>query len=219
MEQADNRAFLWDGDSFFEYRKEVGFPAKLFVHKHGGLKKKREMISGGYTRAPLVGILQADLDPVDSILRQAETVSVRRQQEEIAGSSCHVIEAVTDHGQYTVWIDPGHGYNIAQAEVHKTEGDLAWGKRIGQAGATHFRSTTFALKNVRFGNIRGVWVPLDADYETTIDHGGYVSVARTQHRCKHFGLEPDLDAMAAFVPDIPNGTQTVVLENLDTTFE
>ncbi len=51
---------------------------------------------------------------LDAVLRAASRISLRPTTEPINGFACHVIDAHTKYGQYTVWLDPTHGYNAAK---------------------------------------------------------------------------------------------------------
>ncbi|MBN2589482.1 MAG: hypothetical protein JXA96_06450 [Sedimentisphaerales bacterium] len=215
LEDADFRSFLWDGSSFYYYTKLDKYDCSLNITSNSD--DKIEFLSTGYEGTPLIGIFNGDQIPVYSILRKAKTISLREQLEKIGESKCYVINAVTDHGEYTVWIDPEHGYNIAKAEVSKKKGDIHLGKPLSWMGDTTglgYRSEivplsgySFNLLNVRFEKINSVWVPVEADYETTLDYGGRITKAKTHHKQTHTDLNPDFKSLKAFIPDIPDGTQ------------
>ena len=217
IEQGYKRDYIWDGERAFEYRKPKDLYGQLFIDSED--KMRKHMIGLGYNGAPLIGIFEGDLEPVSLLLRQARTISVRPQQEQVGGSSCYIIDAVTDHGKYTIWIDPEHGYNIAKAQVYKKEGDIAWGKPLEWLGdlsnwrgpkPARLRGLSFTLKNVRFDKINGVWIPMEADYETTKKRDDYDSAVKAHYRRTYFEADPDFDAINAFVPDIPNGTRVFI---------
>ncbi len=230
-EDATCRSFLWDGRTAYEYRLEKNVAGKLFIHSNDRLKTG--MVGLGYAGSPLLGVFKGDTAPVGSILRQARTLTVRPEREEVAGSSCYILDAVTEQGRYTLWLDPDHGYNIARARVHKKTGDLAWGAgRLGgtpnagslpssAGGAQDARSESisFTLENVRFDRIGEVWVPMEADYESIYNQGNSTTTARFHHRRTRFHLEPDFDAIRAFLPDIPDGTRTFVMDAPGITYE
>ncbi|MHC4620330.1 MAG: hypothetical protein ACYTEQ_21485, partial [Planctomycetota bacterium] len=76
--------------------------------------------------SPLMGSLFGAYERVDSILRGCRRISVRDTLERVGRSHCYVIDAVTQRGRYTVWIDPQHGYNIARAELSGGKGDMLY---------------------------------------------------------------------------------------------
>lgn len=226
-EETRYKSFLWDDDSFYEYRKGLTLSDnRAFVKRHDGMKN--EMVSIAYGGAPLMGVLSGDFEPVGSILSQANTILVRSEMERIGQSECYVIDAETGSGKYSVWLDPQHGYNIVKANVIKKADDLAWGRSLGwESGKTWFspdsnkkhatsvrKEFTFSMENVRFDEINDIWVPIEADFQETHTYkdGRIATVKRTHKRTK-VDLNPDFDGMGAFVPNIPNETK-VYLEGV-----
>ncbi|MCX5636535.1 MAG: hypothetical protein NTX52_02430 [Planctomycetota bacterium] len=217
IEKGSYKSFIWDSESFFEYRRGNDIDGVVFIDRHDD--RKREQISIVYGGAPLTGIFNGDLDPVSSILHQADTISVRNKMEQVGGSECYVIDAVTQSGKYVVWIDPQHGYNIAKAEVYKEENDVAWGKPLGWQGdlsdlqflgprPVPLNSFSFTLKNVRFEKINDIWVPMEADYENTKTYtNGRIITTRMHDKRTYIDCAPDFEAVGAFVPDIPDGSR------------
>ena len=70
------------------------------------------------TYAGCYGYLGCD-KRLDVVLREAKQISMRSTAEMVNGIACHVIDADTQYGRYTVWLDPAHGYNAAKI---KTDG-------------------------------------------------------------------------------------------------
>ncbi|MHC4575511.1 MAG: hypothetical protein ACYS76_15540, partial [Planctomycetota bacterium] len=66
-----------------------------------------------WSNSPLMGSLFGVHERVDTVLRSSGRISVRDSLEQVGRSPCYVIDAVTERGRYTLWIDPQHGYNIA----------------------------------------------------------------------------------------------------------
>jgi hypothetical protein len=192
---------LWDGETFFQYggqEKHKSFPFGSVTQ----ITNYKDNIEEGqktfcHARFKLRGYLYGDHKRVDSILRHADTISVRDNKQSIEGSDCYVIDAVTKHGRYTVWIDPEHGYNIAKAIARKTRGDQ-WSHGFLKGKAKIF----FSLKNVRFENIDGVWVPMEADtYSSQTWSKGEFWKSSGHIKRTEFILNPDHDAMGSFLPD------------------
>jgi len=76
---------------------------------------------------------------LDSILRSAKTLSVRPGTATIGGSACYVIDARTDCGTISVWLDPAHGWHAARIEAKGRGADRSQGQAgghlLGQAVA------------------------------------------------------------------------------------
>jgi hypothetical protein len=139
---------------------------------------------------------------------QASSLSVRDELEEVGGFNCYVIDAATDYGPYTVWIDPQHGYNIARAEnTKKPESLVRDGKRkLGGHGQAAYH---FLLDNVNFEKIDGIWVPMEAyievkDYNA---NGRHDYTWKMHHKRTDFQLNPDHHALGSFIPQIEEGSR------------
>ncbi|MHC4645403.1 MAG: hypothetical protein ACYTBJ_07865 [Planctomycetota bacterium] len=194
------KSFVWDGKALIQYRQAT-MPeySRVFITKDD--QRKKEMIATEYSGAPLMGILGGDYERVDFVLSKAETISLRDKNEKMGDSDCYVIDAVTKRGKYTLWMDPGHGYNIARARVERAKGDLIYDTRPVKTGVT------FALENVRFEAIGGVWVPMEAQMQE--NEGAKVS--KRHHKRLEMLLNPDHDGLCSFVADdIPEGTKVLV---------
>ena len=223
IENANYRSFIWDSKSFFEYRRSSKDPGIVFIANND--RKKLNQVSVIYQGAPLMGIFFGDDQRVDSILQKANTISLREKTEQVSESECYVIEAVTQHGEYTVWIDPEHGYNIARAKLEKDKRDIAWnGKTINELdpinpdAPTNIRrgfgkkvGLSFSLQKVRFEKIGDIWVPMEADYEYEKTYeDGRVVIVTNHHKRTEINLNPDFTAVRAFIPDILNGAKAYI---------
>ena len=192
---------LWDGETFFQYggqEKHASFPFGS-VNQITNFKDNIEEGRKTFCHAcfNLRGYFYVDYERVDSILRDADTISVRDNTQSIGASDCYVINAVTKHGKYTIWIDPDHGYNIAKAIARKTRGDL-WSHGILKGKAKIF----FSMKNVSFKKIDGVWVPMEADtYSSQTWSKGQFWKSSGHTKRTEFILNPDHDALGSFLPD------------------
>ena len=70
----------------------------------------------------LLGYIDSD-ERLDEVLRKAYRISVRKKTENIRGSECFVIDAHTKYGQYTVWLDPEHGFHPSKVRHRAKEGE------------------------------------------------------------------------------------------------
>jgi hypothetical protein len=198
-------SFLWDGMSLITYRKypNTGM-AHVFVSKDKSAKE--ELISNRYKGAPLLGYCPGDYKRIDLILAAAHDMSLRDKTEAIGESKCYVIDAQTQRGKYTVWMDPDHGYNIARMQVQRKEGD-----RVGDR-ETVTNDMSFSLHNVRCEQIEKIWVPMEADMEQT--DSSQVRTVKCHHKRTEVILNPDHEALKSFVADdIPEGTNVDISDD------
>ncbi|HUS72965.1 MAG TPA: hypothetical protein VMY06_07840 [Sedimentisphaerales bacterium] len=200
-DKAGYKSLLWDGMSLIEYEKAPNSSKG----KAGITKDKKlieEKLAVDYRGAALLGVFSGDYVRVDSIIARAKKISIREKTEKIGDTQCFVIEAATERGDYTIWIDPDHGYNIAKAVVKRSKGDLI------QRSTRIKRTMSFLLENVRFEQIDGVWAPMEADMKSAVDNR---EVAKVHHLRTEFILNPDAEILGSFIADdIPDGTAVTV---------
>jgi len=212
-EQAQYRSFLWDGRVFFRHnypcRTNERF-GSVFIDEYRGRPQEGQQ-HVDLTYSLLGGFFYCDFERIDSILRRIEAISMRDRMERIGESYCYVIDAKGKQGAYTIWIDPEHGYNIAQAVTQKVRGNLVRSRPLIDHQAAYC-----SLTNVRFRQIDGLWVPVEADrvHNQTLPNG--TSFTESDHiKRTEIILNPDHDALGSFVPsDIRNGA-TVEIRDLD----
>jgi len=200
---------LWDGKSFLSYardkrnkRNDLG---TVIINRSSEYRiPDRILPNSGDGRA--MGYCFGDGIRVDSILRKADTISVRDKTEHISGSKCYVIDAETKRGKYTLWIDPKHGYSLAKAEVRRREGDLSQGRPLPKG------TLSSSLENVRFEEVDGVWVPMEWDIKTTANWLNDYLISKIHDKRMAITLNPDHEALGSFVPnDIKNGARVFVI--------
>jgi hypothetical protein len=142
---------------------------------------------------------------VDSVLRKAEKISVRDKMESVGRTKCYVIDAVEKGGNYTLWIDPEHGYNIAKAEVFRVP------RQLRPLGITENSSVYSSVRDVRFKKIDSVWVPMEAVTERKSEaFNGTIVWRKVHHKRTEVVLNPDHEALRSFYPDdIPSGAEVL----------
>ena len=198
------RSYLWDGKQYITYREgyDGKYPSIVIINRDSGhdMKPLADAMNGNF---------RGDLVRVDSILRQARNVSVQDERDEIKGSACYVIDAVTEHGKYTLWIDPNHGYNIAKAMVRKKEHQL-----FSKKPPSRNYVSLEVIENVRFQQIDGVWVSMEADFKYDGNYtDGYFSKSKGHIKRTEVILNPDHNALGSFVPDdIKNGSRVHIVQ-------
>lgn len=202
-EDAYYRSSLYDGKDFYNYSrsspnmKTNGYPGILdiVVDKKVDEKVIHEFVPGITSN----GYMGNNNERVDSFLSKEKKVAVREKQERIGGSDCFVIDAQTSYGKYIIWIDPTHGYNIAQSEIQRKEGDVD--------GTGHYRlakgmwERTY-LYNVRFEKINNIWVPVENDSTSSgnmppTGPGKVVS----HYKIAEMKINPSSEALGLFKPD------------------
>jgi len=153
---------------------------------------------------------------LDAVLRSAREISMRPATETINGIACHVIDAGTQCGRYTVWLDPAHGYHAAKVTRQATGGDKEneWLMARGDQARGSVVIT-------RFEQIGGVWVPMEADQQTAYTSGALFRREHGQYKRANIVLNPDHDKLGSFDnplehpandPELKNGTRVHIIE-------
>ncbi len=219
--------YIWDGDRYYSINfpqytqgKGTGFVAIQAREPEGMVS----MFSG----TPVVlGIFQGDRHPFVEIMEQADSLMLRKSQEQVDGSPCRVIEATTPSGKYTVWLRPDRSNGVARAVVEKGANDLYFGKAVKDAYPQtrpaglpvnvpwephpQLVSVSFIVSGVKFDRVGEVWVPVEGVWEVVEkDKLGGTERSRVTFKTQSVNLNPDFARMGAFVPDVPDGTRVFV---------
>ncbi|MEJ2649691.1 MAG: sigma-70 family RNA polymerase sigma factor [Sedimentisphaerales bacterium] len=165
----------------------------------------REEIFKGYSVCAFgMGYLPQNLGRIDTIIRKADSSQVRKKMEEIGDSDCYVIEAKAKTGNYTVWIDPAHGYNIARAEVRKGPGDMLQNDYVLPDNDSLYNF----VNEVKFRKIDDIWVPVEADYGS---ERANLEKQKSHYKITDIELNPDHDTLGSFIPkDISSGAMVMI---------
>jgi hypothetical protein len=155
---------------------------------------------------------------LDAVLREAKQISMRPTTETVNEVLCHVIDADTQYGRYTVWLDPAHGYNAAKVTRTATGGhkENEWPMPKGDHASGSVLIT-------RFEQVEGVWVPVEAEHETTYTSGRLFRRSHSHYKRANIVLNPDHDKLGSFDnplenpandPELKNGTRVrIILPN------
>ncbi len=179
-------------------------PAKI---KEGSPDSARRVILSYNNAGYLFGRFGSDEDCCDEVLKTASELRVRNQPELVKGAPCWVLEArrTRTHDntdvQYTLWLDPAHGYNIARADV-----------RVAPKGESP--ADVFRVNQVEFRQVDGVWMPAsaEADCWKRNTRDGSTSSSKIHVRITAVRLNPkDSPGDAFTLNDVPDGSRVELL--------
>jgi hypothetical protein len=203
IKEAKNWVDLWDGKRSILYYYRISQDYK-FAEISTDERHSKTNINILHKGTPFLGIRYSDREQrIDSVLRQVDTISVRKELEQVGSVACYVIDAITTSGTYTVWLDPQHGYQIARAEIRLRPND-----RYRNIPLKDNEDDSLSVRNIRFENINGIWIPMEADiYATSIRQGSSRVRSTGHHKITQITLNPDHEALGSFVPVVENGTE------------
>jgi len=163
------------------------------------------------------------------VLKGEKDLRLRDEIEEIDGHKTYVLEAKTNHGHYTLWIDPNCGFNLRRCIVHRKDNDLIDGEPLNKPpkqpssplyGRKRFPviEHIFKLDSVKIKNFDGLFLPVEGivTLNQKFSNGGEYN---RQHSYKRFDidLDPDFSKFEkAFVLDVPDGTRVYYRDMPDT---
>jgi len=223
-DQVNRRVFT--GDQFIYRQQTVGdrshpVGATLYPRQEATQIMAYSFIWG----SALLGYLPTDVQPIATILKNAEGVALLERMEDVDGSACHVIEGRTDHGTYKLWIDPERDYRLRRAIVDKGPGHPCFGKTISaqvpedQADRT-MASIHIELSDVRLERIGDRFIPVAETETTTIRWvSGRESHSRIVVTRSQIDRSPDFERLGAFVMDeVPEGSRLTSFDLDDPTY-
>ncbi len=209
-----NRAIINEKDEGIFYYGREPIPEYVVYTIEG----RKEM---GYARAQmgggegLDGFFAHDAVSAVELLEKAQSVVLLPEMESVDGSACYVLDAATDHGHYTLWIDPSHGY-LPRKVLIKKGGDNIY----GSTPLTQFPSLSeveFLFAEVQIEEIEGVFVPTSCVMrEVSTDPNGMRRTLQIKHKRTNINRHPDFEALGAFKADLPDGIKVHHQEFVDT---
>lgn len=173
--------------------------------------KLKTALSRAFKGHEALGYLYANDERVDELLQDADNIHLLSQMQKIGNNQCYIIEAVTDRGRFTLWLDPDHGCNLAKAKYLCKEGDM----RNGEKKVEKNEQYVTTLDNVKFEKIDGTWVPIEAEihYDWKIP-GKYNYHEKILYKAVEYKFNPDHDALESFESeDIQNGAKFQIIDN------
>ncbi len=212
-----DHTFLWDCERFIEHQKAPTLDKSVAFVSFSTNKIKDAIGIPFAGPGSILGFLYGDVERFDSILRQADSISMRDELERVGSGDCYVIDAKTKHGTYKIWLDPERGYGIAKADIHKGPKDLWYGRPLDYFTHAPYMPNVISIRNVRFESIEGIWVPMEVDFRVDSkdlkgsNRSSVLNVRNVHYKVTELLLNPDHDALGSFVPDIKNGTTVHIL--------
>ncbi len=150
---------------------------------------------------------------LDEVLRKAYRISVRETTEIIRGSACYMIDAHTKYGQFSVWLDPEHGYHPVRVRHKAKEGEYLHHHITPKGSIALGYADTF-----KFEQVDDIWVPVEvnAGFHRTIGSPAYYMDEDKNYKRTQIILNPDHDKLGSFAdpifedpnndPELINGT-------------
>lgn len=200
---------IYDTDFRATYQGDIGGPG--YIKYNIGTPPQRYIDNvvqglGGFGAA--FGFI--DGGRMETVLRRCGNATVRGQTENVNGSDCYVIDADTDYGRLTLWIDPEHGYLVAKERMVVEAGD-----KLSDYTFVAGQKQTSVMTIVAFKQINGVWIPTEKKGGGSMVHPGRTYITAATHaKLIEFLIGPDHEALKSFaLDDFPDGSKVFCFEN------
>jgi hypothetical protein len=211
-ERANYQCRNWDGTQYYQHTRKINAPELPGSVNLLRPAEKYQLWPRNPPMAYIMGYNLASDERLDSILRKAKRLSVRPETETIGGAECYVLDAVTDKGDMSLWIDPTHGFHPAKVECTFSEGDRDYDLLLKKGERRASR-----LENVKFKLVENAWMPVEADVHLRKNFGGGDNYVDSRYHCRitEVLLNPDHETLGSFVnpldrpgndPELRNGT-------------
>ena len=214
--------YLYDNGRPFWYNVYLNIsqnPSSVYTSTKPRFKLRLDSL--GVAARALEGYIPGDQEkPLWQILQSASTLRVRDTMETVGSHQTYVLEAETEHGRYTLWIDPEHGFNPRRIVVERQGGHLLDGRVLSspplkpaKAGNALFPTVPLkghrvVLDSVEIERIGDTFVPTEAKISLTRTYSSDEKVVfTTSYKRTGIDLDPDFEAIGdAFVLDVSDGT-------------
>jgi len=210
--------YLWDGKRFFHWQQSYEKYASRHIDATiSDLDNSRKNLlcdqdTGAFLEGRFWHNIDQDKGDWTELLRGQKQKNLGNDKELVGGYPCHVISAHTAHGDYKLWIDADHGYNVRHAVIALEGDDLAWGAPLSQwtgkrTSNRRYSRVEMEIDDVTIQEINGHFFPTEGTFVAKILYSdGTVRHRKQKVKRTNIKWNPDFDAMGAFVMDFPEGT-------------
>jgi RNA polymerase sigma-70 factor (ECF subfamily) len=206
----------WDGQRFYSLGKVLSSAHSYWGGGTSEAPKHAPRLRAIHTGAELMGVLYGDLVPYYDVLNDAQELTVVPDDSTIPGISTYRTEAKTKRGVYRVWVDPAQDYHLRKAILEKSADDLDWDDiPLSKQEWNPMKTLKYTLTNEEFESFEGRIFPVlghtvtECVYTTVSlnrTRGAASSIQKSDIHISSIDLNPDANALRAFVPDAPPNT-------------
>ena len=235
-----NEFSMFDGDQLiplstkqFVRDKKIGLRASHSMYRGSSWSVntyskelwRHTLINGGLCEGALTGYIDGDaIKPLWEVLEGESDLRLRDEMEVIDGHKTYVLESKTNHGHYTLWIDPNSGFNLRRCIVHRSGNDIYNNQPLPLPPISPSLPTlsdvplrpqlpvvehTVKVDSIKIENIDGIFIPVEVTVTLNRKYSNGEKIAHIwSHKRFDIDLDPDFSKIeGAFVFNVPNGTR------------
>ena len=182
-----------------------GLHPRAYIRRKNFKKYQTDLLEYAANGGPMDGnIFGNNHRSIAELLSYASNLRITGDQEKVCGSSCYVLEAVTEHGKVTAWIAPNKGYNALKWIIHRTSGDFLDDKTLPEKG---LKTSNSAFEATEVQEIDSQYVITKGFFTgTSVNQDGEKFVRNNEYKRTEVDLNPDFEALGAFQINLPEGT-------------
>jgi len=218
--------YIWDGNKYYNYKDRI----KLLLISDKYLSDKPlsddhlgRTYYNAYPGAVSDGFFSGDFKSFSKILK-GDNIQIDAKKIDSDGNTLYFIEADTSYGHYKIYFDPKYEFNVVKAELRKTGNDICYGESLNTTheGAvdpygfpvTPRTELVMTLSNNEFKQVDNCWIPVNSNWEVQVTYeNGRVQCDKYRSKTTSVELNPDFEALNAFIPNFPNNTKVQYMES------
>jgi hypothetical protein len=182
-----------------------GIHPRAYITTKDVKETQNQLLEYASNGGPLDGIIYGNNHKsVADLLSNASSLHLMGNQEEIAGTFCSVLEAVTKYGKVTAWITPDKGYNALKWSIHRTSQDFLDDKTLSEKGLKVCKSVFEASEIQKIGDQYIITKGGFTQEDITLDD--QKNTRNNKYERTEVILNPDFEALRAFEINLPEGT-------------
>lgn len=201
VNESKSRTWLWDGEYYYLAGQSTKQYIRKFAEKHISEQLREQYIKRAMGNVTIwVNVEESDTARMIAkrrpnlpdysgayyLLSRAKKVKISNETETINGSKCYVVEIEMGLLKSKLWIDPAHGYLVAQRIDRSRDGKY------------------LEMVDVTFKRFDGIWFVAQKDFQY-FNSGGRWSEDRNRYRLTKFVLNPDHDELKSFETSFADG--------------
>ena len=214
---------MWTGNQYLE-RSWPNRPQSIYAGSvsNNEIRRSRIRIANWHLWF-LMGISEVQAHHIAMILKQADDLTLGSSMEDVDGHACYVVEASSEDGRFTVYVDPDYGFNIRRMLIEMSLDEiqyvypLRWGRfefHHSEEGAGEIVKIRAEMSDVVLKKQGEFFVPVEG--QMTIERTRYDgSVTRYGYTARRSEIvwNPDFKKLKAFIMDgIPEGASIQVID-------
>jgi hypothetical protein len=177
----------------------------------------KEKLRGLLARSCSAGFLEGHMEGIGNATHQVYVMCDSNElryvgSETLNGTRCHVVEAKTPYGTFTVWLAPEKGYHALKSVWRKSAGDILRGNiRISDQD---IGAWTVTVEATDVQKIDGVFLPVAGRFTWSSKlASGALNEEHVTIQRRDIVLHPSFQALGAFQIVLPDGTEVRLLDD------